>query len=230
MIKINDLSLKKRIPEISHLNLQVENGETYALLSSGDHTLKHLTNIFFGLEREFKGLVEIDEVEIRSAGDSCRNRWAFLSSGPQWPADMRTGDMISFFKKNMMIPDDEFEELYIKLDMEHTGPKKIFDLEEVEWRRILLSVTQLKKSPNYIIQDFAKGMPLDFVLEFKKNLQQLKKEGCAILYFSNDVFFAPEIADRVGFMKKGKLLLELKAEKMKRMSPKELYFEFLSEQ
>ncbi len=229
MIKLTDLSLKKKIPAISHFNLHVADGESYALLSSGDKAVDHLINIFSGLEREFKGTVEIDHMNILSALDCCRKQLVFLSGGPQWPHNMKTGHMISFFKKRMAIPDDEFEELYIKLDLQHIGRKKICDLEEVEWRRILFTLTQLKKSKNYLIRDFAKGMPLDFNLEFKKNLQRLKKEGCSILYFSDDVFFAPEIADRIGFMKKGKLLLELKAEKMKRMSLKELYFEFLSE-
>jgi ABC-type uncharacterized transport system ATPase component len=44
------------------------------------------------------------------------------------------------------------------------------------------------------------------------------------------VFFAPEIGDRVGFLKKGKLLLELKGTKVKRMDLKELYFKFLAEE
>lgn len=230
MIRIHDLSLKKRIPEISHLNVQVENGEVYVLLSSGDRALRHLINIFYGLERDYKGLLEVDGEKLLGVSLAGMRPWIFLSSDPKWPADMRVGDLITFFKKSMVIPEEEFEELFIKLDLEHVGCLKISELEEVQWRRILFSLVQLKRCSNYLIHDIAKGMPLDFILEFKKHLQMLKKEGGSILYFSDDVFFAPEIADRIGFMKKGKLLLELKAEKMKRMSLKELHFEFLAEQ
>lgn len=230
MIKINDLYLKKKIPEISHLNIQVNDGESYTLLSSGVNDINHLINIFCGLERNFKGVVEIDNVDICCAGDSCRDRLAFLSGESKWPRDMNTGNIITFLKKRLTIPDDEFEEFYMKLGLEHIRRKKIGDLEEFSWRKILFSLILLKKCRNYIFRDFARGMPLDFNLEFKKSIHRLKKEGCSILYFSNDVFFAPEIGDRIGFMKKGKLLLELKAERMKRMSLKELYFEFLAEQ
>jgi ABC-type Na+ transport system ATPase subunit NatA len=230
MIKLNDLFLKKKIPEISHLDLTIENGESYVLLSSGDNAVHHLDNIFSGVEQGFKGTVEIDNINIISDPESCLKNLAFLNSGPQWPNDMKTGSIISFFKKRMNIPVDKYEELYIKLDLEHINGKKISEQEEVIWRKILFSLTHLKKSKNYIIHDFAKGMPLDFTLEFKRNLNRLKKEGCSILYFSDDVFFAPEIGDRIGFMKKGKLLLELHAEKMKRMSLQELYFQFLAEQ
>ena len=229
MINIVDLYLKKRIPEVSQLNLHIEEGEAYVLLSSGDTAVNHLINIFSGMERGFRGTVEIDGINIRDGWNGCRKNIVYVSSGSQWPPDMKIANMISFFKKRMDICEDEFEELYIKLNMENICQKRISDIEEVERRKILFALAKLKESKNYIFRDFVKGMPLEFNLEFKKSIQFLKKNGCSILYISDDVFFAPEIGDRIGFVKKGKLLLELKASKMKKMSLKELYFQFLLE-
>jgi ABC-type Na+ transport system ATPase subunit NatA len=229
MIITNNLTLKKKIPEISQLNLQINEGETYVLLSSGDRAVHHLLNIFSGLETNFLGRVEIDTIDIRSNWRQCSKNIVHLTNGKEWPLDMKTGDIIAFFKKKRDISEDEFEELYITLDMEHIWRVKIGELEEAARRNILFALAQLKKSKNYLVHDFARGMPLDFNLEFKKNLARLKKQGCSILYLSDDVFFAPEIGDRIGFMKKGKLLLELKASKMKKMSLQELYFQFLAE-
>jgi ABC-type multidrug transport system ATPase subunit len=228
MIHIKNLYLKKRIPEISHLNLQIDNGESYVLLSSGDIAVDHLTNIFLELEKDYKGTVEIDGKNILT-NDSIGANVVYLSNGSQWPQDMKIGSMITFLKKKMKIPEDQFEELYVKLNIETIYKKQINDLEDMEWRKILFSICQLKESKNYIFRDFARDMPLDFKIEFKRNIYQMKKKDCALLHFSNDVFFAPEIGDRIGFFKKGKLLLELKASKMKKMSSKELYYQFLIE-
>jgi len=229
MINIKELCLKKKIPQISHLNLQVDDSESYVLLSAGDTAVDHLINILSGLERDFKGIVEIDNIDIRSNRDYSHKNIVLLNSGSQWPPGMKVGHMISFFKKTMNIPEDAFEELNSKLSLDTIHKKRISDLEEMEWRRILFSMGQLKKSKNYIFRDFARGMPLDFNIEFKRGVHQMKKNGCAILYLSSDVFFAPEIGDRIGFMRKGKLLLELKASKMKKLSLRELYFKFLVE-
>jgi ABC-type Na+ transport system ATPase subunit NatA len=229
MIKTKELYLEKKIPEISRMNLQVNDGESYVLLSSGDIAVGHLINIFSGVEQDYKGIVEIDNIDIRSDRDYSQKNIAFLSSGSQWPGDMKLGDIVSFLGKSIHIPEDEFEEFFIKLNIESIYHRRINEIEEAEWRRILFSLVQFKKSKNYIIRNFAKGMPLDFNLEFKKNIGVLKKKCCSILYFSDDVFFAPEIGDRIGFFKKGKLLLELKAAKMKKMSSRELYFQFLAE-
>lgn len=229
MITINDLYLKKRIPEISKLTLRIPDGEVYVLLSSEETAVNHLVNIFLGLETSFKGSVAIDDADIISNRHQCRTNIAYLDTGGEWPPDMKAGDVVAFFKKRFKIPEDEFEELYIKLNLENICDRKIGELETMAWRRLLFNLKQLKRSKNYVMRDFTKGMPLDFILEFKKRIHQLKAAGSSVLYISDDVFFAPEIGDRIGFMKKGKLLLELKAAPMKKMSLKELYFQFLAE-
>lgn len=229
MIEVKNLDLKKKIPEISRLDIRIPGGESYVLLSSRDTTIDHLVNIFAGVERDFTGEVRLDDADIRSNRDQCRKNIVLLSAGREWPPDMKTGTVVSFFKRDMDIPEEEFEELYIELNIDSIYYRKISELDEVEWRKILFALARLKKSRNYIFRDFAGGMPLDFNLEFKKRIARMKKQDCAILYLSDDVFFAPEIGDRIGFLKKGKLLLELTSSKMKKMDLKELYFQFLSE-
>jgi len=236
MIETDNLCLKKKVPEISKLNLHIENGESYVLLSSADRAVDHFVDIFSGVEQRYTGSVKIDNVDMAIDPEECRKRLIYLSSRSQWPPEMKAGHIISFFKKwaaasnrDHGMSDDELEELYIKLNLDAILKKKISELENVAWRRIIFSLARLKRSGNYIFHDFCKGMPLDFNLEFKKSLSLMKKSGCSILYLSDDVFLAPEIGDRIGFMKKGKLLLELKASKMKKMELKELYFQFLAE-
>jgi ABC-type Na+ transport system ATPase subunit NatA len=226
MIEIKNLGLTKKIPEISALNLQIRGGETYVLLSSRITTIDHLINIFTCVERDFSGEVLSDDINIRSG---CKNM-VILNTGRDWPPDIKIGALISFFKRNIDVSDEEFEEFYIELDIDRIYCRKISEIDEVEWRRILFSLTRLIKCKNYILHDFAGGMPLDFNLEFRKILSRMKEEDCSILYLSDDVFLAPEIGDRVGFMRKGKLLLELTASKMRKMDLKDLYFQFLSEQ
>ncbi len=229
MITITDLYLKKRIPEISKLSFNIPEREVYVLLSSEETAVNHLINIFLGLERGFKGTVAVDSTDITGNWKVCRSHIAYLDTGGLWPPDLKVGDVVAFFKKRYRIPEDEFEELYIKLNLENISLSRIGELEAPAWRRLLFALKRLERSNNYIMNDFARGMPLDFILEFKKNIHQLKAAGSSILYLSDDVFFAPEIGDRIGFMKKGKLLLELKAQAMKKMSLKELYFQFLAE-
>ena len=229
MIVIDNLFLIKKIPEISELNIQVKSGETYVLLSSADTVRRHLMNIFTGLERNFSGTVNVDEVNIVTGYQQLKNHLVTLGKGSDWPTVIRIRDMMNFIKRITDITDEEYEEFKLRMNLDHLNKTRMNDLEESERRRLLFSVALLVGNKNFIIHDLAKGMPIDFILELKGNLRKLKNMGCSILYISDDVFFASEIGDRIGFMKKGKLLLELKGNKVKQMDLKELYFRFLVE-
>lgn len=229
MIEISDLYLEKQIPEISDLTLDIPDHEIFVLLSSDEKVFNYLVNIFSGLEKGFNGSVRVDDMDIIAQWHECRRRISYLESGDQWPQDMSVGQLVTFLKDRLSIPEDEFEEFYIRLNIDRLSHFKIKSLEPAQWHKILLALAGFKKSSNYIIREFARGMPLDFNLEFRNHLNLLKGSGASILYLTDDVFFASEIGDRVGFMKKGKLLLELKASSLKKVSLKELYFQFLSE-
>jgi ABC-type multidrug transport system ATPase subunit len=230
MIGIQNLFLKKKIPEISDLNLKVKAGETFVLLSSGERVSNHLMNIFSGRERGYSGTVQVDRRNILDNSAGSGPDLVYIGKGNDWPPTIRIKDIMGLLRRVTRIPEEEYEEFKIKMNLNRLNRYRLNDLEEVEKRRLLFSIVQLSKCSNYVIQDLAKGMPIDFILEFKENLRHLKRGGCSILYISDDVFFAPEIGDRIGFLKKGKLLLELKGIKVKRMDLKELYFKFLAEE
>ena len=65
-------------------------------------------------------------------------------------------------------------------------------------------------------------------MKFNKLLLQKKAQGRAILYLGSDIFYASEIADRVGFIKNGRLLFEADAADLKEMDIKDLYLKFLN--
>lgn len=229
MISIENLCLGKEVADISDLNIDVGNGEIYVLLSSGNIVNNHLGNIFQGLEREFRGTVKVDSESITSP-DWFQDSFMFVDSKKDWPPNIKANDLASFFQEQNKIPEEELEELFLRMKIGNSRRKRIHELEEVEWRKLVFCLARLKKCRNYIISDFAKGMPLDFVLDFKNIIYQMRNDDCAILYLSNDVFFAREIANRVGFIKKGKLLLELTGHRMRRLDMNDLYFKFLSEE
>ncbi|MCP4154939.1 MAG: hypothetical protein GY757_44865 [bacterium] len=159
MIKIENLCVKKKIPGISHLELTIEAGESYVLLTAEDTATNHLLDIFSGIETLFRGRVLVDGTDILTDAGACRSRLACLGKEHGWPQDMRVKNLLSFFEKKTGITEEEHEELFITSDMEGLSAKKIGDLEETQWRRLLFFLVRLKQCKNFVIHDFAKGMP-----------------------------------------------------------------------
>lgn len=107
------------------------------------------------------------------------------------------------------------------------GGPSLADLDESLRRFILLDLARLKGCKNFIIHDLAKGMAPEFITSLRDKIAQMKREGCSILYLSDDVFIAPEIGDRIDFVKGGLQVSQMTAHKMQREDLKDLHFRFM---
>ena len=65
-------------------------------------------------------------------------------------------------------------------------------------------------------------------MEFIKLLADLRSEGKAILMSTHDIFRAKEIADTIGIMNEGKLVMERNAEELKGENLEQLYVQYMA--
>lgn len=217
MIQIKDLLIKKEKIEINHLNLQINPGECYVLLSSEGRISQHIFNIFYNLEEHYLGQVSKKSSVLVDVAES-------------WPAQIQIRHIQTFFQQSLGIGSEEIEELMIRMNILKHGSlkRKMNELTSWEKLRFLLGVFELSEKENFFIKDSSQSLPIEIKTALVEDLQRIKKNGGCILYFSSNVFLAPEIGDRIGFMKKGKLLLELSQKQIHSMDLKDLHFQFLS--
>jgi ABC-type Na+ transport system ATPase subunit NatA len=96
-------------------------------------------------------------------------------------------------------------------------------------KALYLSLLLAKNTKNIVIHDFIRGEEKEFELTFNRVLLQLKEEGKAILYITDDVFYAYRIADRVSFIKNGYLLPSepIESKDLKELDTMEVYKHYL---
>ena len=58
-------------------------------------------------------------------------------------------------------------------------------------------------------------------------LRGLKEEGKAVLMSTHDIFRAKDVADRVGIMKEGHLVMSKSAEELEAENLEQLYLEYM---
>jgi ABC-type Na+ transport system ATPase subunit NatA len=102
------------------------------------------------------------------------------------------------------------------------------DLAPETFKLAYLAICLAANSANVVINNFIKGSGKNFELKFNKLLLQQKAAGRAILFLGSYIFYASEIADRVGFLKNGRLMFEAAAADLKEMDIKDLYLKFLN--
>ncbi len=192
----------KMAEDINGLDVELKEGETYVLLTSGSVINNQLYNFFSGEAKGFKGLVRLNDVNLTPGENkSKRNDFIYFCHPGKVPCDIKVGDFIAFIKKLLKASNKAVSEIYIRLGVERIEDKCFLEISGEETGRILLAAAQLKKSKIYMFRDFARGIPADLMTRFTEELQKLKEQGAAILYLTDDVLLASKIGDSAGSLR-----------------------------
>jgi len=231
MIVLKHLSLEDGDFHLADVSLQVGSGEIYFLLNRQNAGNDSLFNALSGFRAPAGGEIWYDG--CRLTGDDVPPRAVALINkvldASDFETEARIGAWIDFLcSAGGVAYENVLQTLMVLNFNEMNLQKKVRDLPPEIFRQVYLALCLAADEPNIVINDFSKGTEKSLELKFNKLLWKRKAAGQAILYLGNDVLYAAEIADRVGFVKNGQLLFEAEAADIKEMDIKDLYSKFLS--
>ena len=90
-----------------------------------------------------------------------------------------------------------------------------------------IAIAILKDAPAILLDEPTSGLDPKAGLEFINLLRTLRGEGKAILMSTHDIFRAKEIADTVGIMDAGRLIMQKKKEELEGADLEELYVKYM---
>jgi ABC-2 type transport system ATP-binding protein len=230
MITLKNLCLEHGDFYLSAVSLQVRNGEIYFLLNRQNLCNDLLFNILSGFRSPDGGEIFYDDCHQVLAGQMLPT--AFINKVvdvADFETEARIGDWIDFLCRSSALSRESILQTLMVLNFNEINlRKKVRDLAPEIFRQVYLALCLAPDAPNIVINDFIKGTEKSLEMKFNKLLWQKKAAGRAILYLGNDIIYAAEIADRVGFIKNGHLLFEAEAADIKSMDIKDLYYKFLN--
>jgi ABC-2 type transport system ATP-binding protein len=226
---LHSLTLEQSEFFLDSIKLEVADGEIYFLLNRFDQGNDTLFRNLCGFMQPTAGEILYDGCRQtpakRAASVTFIDRLPDVSD---FETEARVGDWIDFLCAGGLNRENVFKTLLVCNLHERHLSKKVRDLPPEVFKQIYLAVCLAPDRGNIIINDFIRGAEKGFELKFNKLLLQKKAQGCAILSLGSDIFYASEIADRVGFIKNGRLLFEADAADLKDMDIKDLYLKFLN--
>jgi len=195
--------------ELNNLEIEINKGEVNVLLTSGKTTASnHLYNVLSGKNREFKGKVLLNGANIAKE-EACRRDFVYVCQPGQIPREIKADHLFLFIGSLLKLPKENLMRLANKPDLNRIIGKPFDTLNEKEKGYVLLAAAQLKKSDIFVFHDFAKGMPGDFIKEFREQLNLLKERETAIIYITDDVIHGRKLGDYMSTHKKESTLMSV---------------------
>lgn len=230
MIALKNLNLDQGGFYLSDISLEVRSGEIYFLLNRQNLSNDFLFNVLSGFQAPNGGEIFYDECQSGFVQPPFSA--AFINKiidVADFETEASIGDWIDFICRCGRLPRENILQTLMVLNFHEKHLKKrVRDLAPEVFRQVYLAICLAPDAQNIVINDFIKGTEKSLEMKFSKLLWQKKAAGRAILYLGNDIIYAAEIADRVGFIKNGHLLFEADAADIKDMDVKDLYYKFLN--
>lgn len=189
-------------------NLKIKSGETYALLGPNGSGKSTILKSVVGLSRPTTGEILIDGENLWKNPEEIKGMLSFMPQRLTIPDNLTVGEVLDFFCSMKNIPRGRIEKTIEHIDIKAEMKQHVGELSGGMLQRLGLVITILGDSRIIVLDEPTLNLDLAGMKHFRRYLKQSKKEGKIILFSSHMLLDAEGLADRVGVLVNGRLVLD----------------------
>ena len=227
IITIRDVSktYKGGLQALKPINLEINKGEIFALLGPNGAGKSTLINIICGIVTPSSGQIVADGSDIQKDYKVARKKIGLVPQELHTDAFERVIDTVSFSRGLFgFAPNAAYiEKVLTDLSLWEKRNEKIMALSGGMKRRVMIAKA-LSHEPNILFLDEpTAGVDVELRQDMWQMVRTLREQGVTIILTTHYIEEAEEMADRVGVINKGELILvEEKAALMRKLGKKQL--------
>jgi ABC-2 type transport system ATP-binding protein len=216
---------------LKHIDLEIRRGEIFALLGPNGAGKTTLISIICGLVNPSTGTVRADGHDVITDYRAARAKIGLVPQELTTDAFERVRDTVAFSRGVFgKAPDPAIVERVLKsLSLWDKRDAKIMTLSGGMKRRVMIAKA-LRHEPQILFLDEpSAGVDVELRREMWDMVRGLRESGVTIILTTHYIEEAEQMADRIGVIRKGELILvEDKATLMKKLGKKQLTLHLLT--
>ncbi len=210
------------------IDLEIEKGEIFALLGPNGAGKTTLINIICGIVNKSGGSVTIDGEDNVAAYKSVRKKVGLVPQELHTDAFERVIDTVSFSRGLFGYPQNPayIEKVLRDLSLWEKRNDKIMALSGGMKRRVMIAKALSHEPQILFLDEPTAGVDVELRRDMWEMVRGLRENGFTIILTTHYIEEAEEMADRVGVINKGQLILvEEKKALMRKLGKKQLTLE-----
>ena len=231
MIQIQNVSKSfKGTSAIKKLTLKVNKGEILGLLGANGAGKSTTINILLGFLNPDSGDVHINDIDTSKNAQKTRKHIGYIPENVNLYPYLSGSENLDYFCKLAGLKYSKSElENYLNIcglqsEAQH---KKVSSYSKGMRQKIGIAIAYAKKATVYLLDEPASGLDPLASNELSILLKKLASEGATILMASHDIFRVREVCNRIGILKNGVLVKELKSKDVSANELETLYLKFM---
>ena len=226
-ISINNLSkiYSNKFHALNNINLDIKKGEIFALLGPNGAGKSTLINIICGIVSPTSGKITVNNFDIISNYKKARSMIGIVPQELTLEAFETVFDNVSYSRGlyGKSSNPQYIESLLKELSLWDKKSNRLRELSGGMKRRILIAKALSHEPKILFLDEPTASVDVELRKDMWEVVKKLKSKGVTIILTTHYIEEAEEIADRVGIINKGKIILvDEKNELIKKMGQKKL--------
>jgi len=233
---LETVNLTKRYEDgvlaLDHINFSVCSGQIYTMLGANGAGKTTTINLFLNFIEPTEGEAKINDIATHKDPLKAKEKVAYVSENVQLYPNFTALQNIDYFTKlggKFNYTKDDYSKVLLRVGLEEVShKKKLKGFSKGMQQKCGIAIAILKDAPAILLDEPTSGLDPKAGHEFIQLLQSLRDEGKAILMSTHDIFRAKAIADVVGIMKQGKIVVQRTKEDLESENLEQLYLQYIS--
>ncbi len=231
------IDLSKRYEDnnlaLDALNLSIQEGEIFCLLGANGAGKTTAINLFLNFIEPTGGVALINEIDVNKDPLEAKKYVSYVSENVMLYGNFTARQNLDFFarlggKKNLSKEDYHMQMRHIGLQ-EEAFEMRVKKFSKGMRQKLGISIAIIKDAPNILLDEPTSGLDPKAAAEFIKILKNLRNQGKTILMCTHDIFRTKVIADRIGIMKEGRLVMIRTREEFLEEDLEKIYLDYMQE-
>jgi len=216
---------------LDHLNLKVEAGELFALLGANGAGKTTTINLMLNFIQPTYGTAKINGIDAVADPLNAKQHVAYLPENVLLYGNLTALQNLDFFARlggKRGLGREECCQAMRRVGL----PERAFGMRVKKFskgmrQRLGIAIVIIKDAPVVIMDEPTSGLDPRGAADFCDLLRELRDAGKAIFMSTHDIFRARDLADRVGIMKEGRLVMVRDREDLKYEDLEEIYINYM---
>ncbi|MFC1537813.1 ABC transporter ATP-binding protein [Candidatus Latescibacterota bacterium] len=234
---LNATDLSKRYEDgllaLDHMSLEVKEGEIFCLLGANGAGKTTTINLFLNFIEPTDGQVLINGIDVTKDPLEAKKYVSYVSENVMLYGNFTARQNLDFFAKlggKTNLTKEDYHMYMRKVGLqEEAFEMRLKNFSKGMRQKLGITIAIIKDAPNILLDEPTSGLDPKAAAEFVKILKGLREERKSILMCTHDIFRAKEIADHVGIMKEGRLVMVRTRDEFLEDDLERIYLEYMQE-
>ena len=235
---LETIDLTKRYEDgqlaLDHLNVKVEPGEIFCMFGANGAGKTTTINLLLNFIPPTEGTALIEGIDVTKDPLKAKRHVAFVSENVMLYGNFTAIQNLDYFSKlagKRTLTKADYAAVLARVGLQKEAlDRRVKNFSKGMRQKLGIAIALVKDAANVLLDEPTSGLDPQSGREFLEILVQMRDQGKSVFMSTHDIFRAKLIADRVGFMRKGRLVMMKTRKELEGEDLTDLYIQYMEEQ